>query len=140
MTNKTRRDNPTATRREEPTATRRDGAPETSSTLLNLPSGLASRYRILEQLPTQGAEADLLLVEPLSGGKRVVIKLYRRGIHPKSEVLPAWPPMSLRMSCVCWITANPRVLVTRFWSIASGDRCKICWPRARWERHKSAPC
>ncbi|CAK0741100.1 formylglycine-generating enzyme [Gammaproteobacteria bacterium] len=49
--------------------------------------GLAARYRILEQLPTQGAEADLLLVEPLPGGERVVVKLYRRGIQPKNEVL-----------------------------------------------------
>ncbi|MEI6414356.1 MAG: serine/threonine-protein kinase [Pseudomonadota bacterium] len=95
MNSQTRRDEPNATRRDEsiPTrrdesgVTRRDGDLETTPTLLSLPPALAARYRILEQLPTQGAEADLLLVEPQSGGEWVVIKLYRRGIQPKSEVL-----------------------------------------------------
>ncbi len=57
-----------------------------SQTLVSLPAALAERYRIVRQFPAGGAEADLLLVEPLAGGQALVAKIYRRGIQPKSAV------------------------------------------------------
>lgn len=54
---------------------------------IKLPAGLANRYEIREHLPTQGAEADLFLVDSRDDGQRYVIKLYRKGIYPKTEVL-----------------------------------------------------
>lgn len=87
----TRRD-PAATRRDDtPAPTRRDappGAPADHPTpLLRLPEALARRYRLVRQLLTQGAEADLLLIEPAAGGDPVVCKLYRPGLRPNTEVL-----------------------------------------------------
>jgi len=87
----TRRD-PAPTRRDEsPAPTRRDappGAPADHPTpLLRLPESLARRYRLVRQLPTQGAEADLLLIEPAAGADPVVCKLYRPGLRPNTEVL-----------------------------------------------------
>ncbi|MEY2633643.1 MAG: hypothetical protein RIR00_2297 [Pseudomonadota bacterium] len=66
------------------TATDTPAAPTTS--LVNLPAALKSRYRIQRPLPAGGAEAELLLVEPLGGGETLVAKIYRHGIHPKPEV------------------------------------------------------
>lgn len=54
--------------------------------LLTLPTTLRARYRILRPLPTQGAEAELLLVEAHSGGPTHVAKIYRHGIQPRPEV------------------------------------------------------
>ena len=58
--------------------------PPGGASVLSLPSALRSDYRILRQLPTRGAEADLLLVEPVAGGHALVAKLYRHGVAPKS--------------------------------------------------------
>jgi serine/threonine protein kinase len=46
-------------------------------------------WRILEQLPTQGAEADIYLVQAEGERKedRCVLKLYRHRLEPKLEVL-----------------------------------------------------
>ncbi|MFH1604417.1 MAG: serine/threonine-protein kinase [Pseudomonadota bacterium] len=113
MSNKTRRDEGAApTRRDEaasptrhdsvpaavPGATRLDtGAPGVTHrdvasqgprrSLFNLPSTFDGRYRIVEPLPTAGAEAELLIVESVEAGHRAVAKLYRPGIEPKTEVL-----------------------------------------------------
>ncbi|TAN49775.1 MAG: hypothetical protein EPN21_10670 [Methylococcaceae bacterium] len=54
--------------------------------LLNLPEALKHRYRILQPLPTRGAEAELLLVEAVDGGATRVAKIYRHGILPRREV------------------------------------------------------
>lgn len=59
---------------------------EAPTTLVNLPSALRERYRIVRPLPTSGAEAELLVVEPVAGGEACVAKIYRHGIHPKAEV------------------------------------------------------
>lgn len=90
----TRRDDiaahPGATRvdSETPGATRRDAAaPAPRRSLFNLPSAFDGRYRIVEPLPTAGAEAELLLVESIQDGQRGVAKLYRPGIEPKTQVL-----------------------------------------------------
>ena len=45
-----------------------------------LPIGLRERFRVQQMLPTAGAEAELLLVEPLSGTEQLVLKLYRQGL------------------------------------------------------------
>lgn len=84
---------PAPTRREpaptvrEPAPTQREGAAAPAPSLLRLPGILAERYRIQRHLPTQGAEADLLLIEPLDVGPPVVVKLYRPGLKPNTEVL-----------------------------------------------------
>ena len=53
------------------------------SSLIQLPSAVRERYRIRQQMPTAGAEADLFLLEPLEGDSNTaddqlrVLKLYR---------------------------------------------------------------
>lgn len=58
--------------------------------LLQLPSALRSRYRVLEAFEARGAEADILLVEPCPHEGKVpaalVAKIYRQGILPSAEV------------------------------------------------------
>lgn len=54
--------------------------------LVSLPAALADRYRIVRPFPAGGAEAELLLVEPLTGGQALVAKIYRQGIQPKNAV------------------------------------------------------
>lgn len=54
--------------------------------LLSLPQALRDRYKILQHLPTLGAEAELLLVEENASAIRRVAKIYRHGIYGKSEV------------------------------------------------------
>ncbi|MCB1765318.1 MAG: DUF1566 domain-containing protein [Candidatus Competibacteraceae bacterium] len=76
------------TRLDGPAPTVRDAAPTERASLLSLPAALADRYRVVRHLPTQGAEADLLVVEScIEPGQQAVAKLYRPGIQPKSEVL-----------------------------------------------------
>ena len=67
----------------------REEASLAQHSLIQLPSVLRDRYRILNHLHSQGAEAELLLVEPQNNEKDEyrVIKLYRRGIKPKEDVL-----------------------------------------------------
>ncbi len=60
--------------------------PGQSAGLLRLPVALSARYRIERQLPTKGAEAELLLVREAVGGPLRVAKVYRHGIVPRSEV------------------------------------------------------
>ncbi|MFZ6871437.1 protein kinase domain-containing protein [Undibacterium sp. Di27W] len=54
--------------------------------LLSLPQALRDRYKILQHLPTLGAEAELLLVQENASAIQRVAKIYRHGIHGKSEV------------------------------------------------------
>ncbi|MDP1526924.1 MAG: serine/threonine-protein kinase [Rhodocyclaceae bacterium] len=63
------------------------GAGETASTFYRLPAALASKFRIAEVLPAGGAEAEIMLLEGLSSGVKVIAKLYRPGLMPKAEVL-----------------------------------------------------
>lgn len=55
--------------------------------LISLPSRLASRFEIREPLKAIGGEADLFIVADRSTGERAVLKLYRHGIEPRTEVL-----------------------------------------------------
>lgn len=52
-----------------------------------LPSALTSTYRFVSAIPTQGAEADLFVIESLDAGQKFVLKLYRRGLKPKGDVI-----------------------------------------------------
>ena len=54
--------------------------------LLNLPAALRERYQIVQPLATQGAEAELLLVREVLTASLQVAKIYRHGIHTKSDV------------------------------------------------------
>ncbi len=55
-----------------------------------LPPTLRAQFRVLERLPTEGGQADLVLVETPQQEQRVV-KLYRRGIQPDWQVLERLP-------------------------------------------------
>ena len=74
-------------------------SPSQAQSLLSLPQALKDRYRVLQPLPVQGAEAELLLVEAWSGGAPRVAKIYRHGIQPRQDVpqriapLPPPPPL-----------------------------------------------
>jgi tRNA A-37 threonylcarbamoyl transferase component Bud32 len=59
-------------------ATRREGTSRFLS--VNLPPGIAARFAVVEELPTQGADANVLLVDDPACGERRVLKLYRPGI------------------------------------------------------------
>ncbi|MBL8471513.1 MAG: protein kinase [Rhodocyclaceae bacterium] len=67
-----------------PLAAAADAPPPAS--LMRLPAALARGHRILRPLPAVGAEAELLIVEPLAGGDPLVAKIYRHGIYPRREV------------------------------------------------------
>lgn len=54
--------------------------------LLQLPAELAARFRVLDLLPANGAEAELLRVAPMAGGEELIAKVYRHGLRPKAEV------------------------------------------------------
>jgi tRNA A-37 threonylcarbamoyl transferase component Bud32 len=68
-----------------PTPTFADGAPAAS--LYRLPAALADKFRIVEMLPAGGAEAEIMLLAGITSGVKVIAKLYRPGMLPKSEVL-----------------------------------------------------
>lgn len=53
----------------------------------SLPQVIDGRYRILEQQPVLGGEADLYTCHDEQSGKKVVLKLYRVSVEPKEEVL-----------------------------------------------------
>jgi len=54
-----------------------------------LPKSLSQLYAIERPFPTSGAEADLYLARNRSTGTLVVLKVYRRGLRPKLEVIQA---------------------------------------------------
>ena len=67
--------------------TRRDPPDAGADIRVVVPDELKRRYRIDQHLPTQGAEADILLAYDPQNNRPVVIKLYRLGIIPKTDVL-----------------------------------------------------
>lgn len=92
----TRREEQTiGTRREDgATSPRRENASGGAETIIGLPPGLRGRYRVIDELPNPGAEADVLLVQDrqadlTDGNDRRVIKLYRRGIKADPAVWAA---------------------------------------------------
>jgi serine/threonine protein kinase len=54
-----------------------------------LPPSLAARYEVIHAFPAGGAQAELYLVRGTAGGNPVVLKVYRRGLRPKADVLEA---------------------------------------------------
>lgn len=66
----------------------RETAPgQGASHRFTLPQALRDDYRIVEDFPASGSEADLLLVESRHNGERLVAKLYRKGVQPDSALL-----------------------------------------------------
>lgn len=61
-----------------------------------LPPSLRAQFRVLEQLPTAGGQADLVLAETPQHDQRV-IKLYRKGIAPDWDVLDRLPETPYRV-------------------------------------------
>ena len=64
-----------------------EGNPRGTSTFYRLPTALVDKFRIAEVLPAGGAEAEIMVLEGLGSGVKVIAKLYRPGLLPKSEVL-----------------------------------------------------
>jgi hypothetical protein len=57
-------------------------------TFYTLPSALASKFRIADVLPAGGAEAEIMILAGNANPDvKVVAKLYRPGIAPKTEIL-----------------------------------------------------
>ena len=54
---------------------------------ISMPSALISAYVMVEPIPTQGAEADLFIIQSMADKQKYVLKLYRRGLKPKSDVI-----------------------------------------------------
>lgn len=61
-----------------------------------LPPTLRAQFRVLEQLPTAGGQADLVLAETSQHEQRV-IKLYRKGIAPNWDLLAQLPDSPYRV-------------------------------------------
>jgi len=77
-----------------PAAAAREAKAESSTTptsvrrtLISLPAGLAARFEIHEPLKAAGGEADLFIVADRATGGQAVLKLYRHGIEPRTDVL-----------------------------------------------------
>lgn|GEM_PF-3478750 len=91
MSDPTRIDTGTGTRLDPPNAdgkTRRDHHEGTvTAGKISMPSSLVSAYEMVEPIPTQGAEADLFIIQSIADKQKFVLKLYRRGLKPKSDVI-----------------------------------------------------
>lgn len=64
-----------------------EAAPQEDRHRTVLPQALRDAYRIVEEFPARGSEADLVLVESRETGERLVAKFYRKGIRPDSDLL-----------------------------------------------------
>ena len=66
------------------------GEAEPAPALMRLPSALRAHYRVLDTFKASGAEADILLVEPMAREGAApaprVAKIYRQGVRPSAEV------------------------------------------------------
>ncbi|MGH3380063.1 MAG: protein kinase domain-containing protein [Actinoallomurus sp.] len=90
---------PSETRRDEfgthrdnaPDTTRRDSGPPAPS-LVRLPDELAGRFSLLGELPTQGAESDLLHVRD-DEDTELVVKIFRRGFTADRSVWQKLPTL-----------------------------------------------
>ncbi|MFD0683770.1 serine/threonine-protein kinase [Actinomadura fibrosa] len=70
----------------DPTATRReDLGPAERADEVRLSGRLAERFTRLRELPSAGAEADMLHVRD-ADGRELVLKLYRRGVVPDGKM------------------------------------------------------
>ncbi len=87
----TQRDGTRRDTRDSPGVTRRESGPPAPS-LVRLPDELADRFELLGDLPTQGAESDLLHVRD-AGGTEFVVKIFRRGFTADREVWRKLPTL-----------------------------------------------
>ena len=87
----TRRDEFGTRRDSTPDVTRRESGPPTPS-LVRLPGELAERFHLLGELPTQGAESDLLHVRD-ADGTEFVVKIFRRGFTADRSVWEKLPTL-----------------------------------------------
>jgi hypothetical protein len=87
----TRRDEFRTRRDDAAGVTRRDAA-SAGGSLVRLPDELAGRFVLLGELPTQGAESDLLHVRD-HDGTELVVKLFRRGFTADREVWQKLPTL-----------------------------------------------
>lgn len=53
---------------------------------IRIPLRLAQTYESVKELPTRGAEADLLVVREKATGQKYILKLYRKDIFPKEKI------------------------------------------------------
>ncbi len=61
--------------------------PPVTPTFYRLPAALADKFRIVEVLPAGGAEAEIMILAGTTSDVKVIAKLYRPGIVPKTDVL-----------------------------------------------------
>ncbi|MEI7682296.1 MAG: protein kinase [Betaproteobacteria bacterium] len=92
MSDPTRIDSGAGTRLDPPNAdgkTRidRPEGPAVLSGHASIPSALVTSYLMVEPITTQGAEADLFIIESVEDKQKYVLKLYRRGLKPKTDVI-----------------------------------------------------
>ena len=65
-----------------------ESAVQPAPSLYRLPAALADKFHIVEVLPAGGAEAEIMILAGLANpAVKVVAKLYRPGIVPKTDVL-----------------------------------------------------
>ena len=65
-----------------------------------LPVTLAGRFRIVDELPAAGSEADLLIVEDIHGRETRVAKIYRRCIAPDKALLEKLATAGPHVVCI----------------------------------------
>jgi eukaryotic-like serine/threonine-protein kinase len=87
----TRRDE-FGTYRDAPGVTRRESGQGPAPSLVRLPDELAERFTLIGELPTQGAESDLLHVRD-ADGTELVVKIFRRGFTADREVWQKLPTL-----------------------------------------------
>jgi len=84
---------PSPTRRDAGETTRDRGqVPPPRTPFINLPGDLGSRFRVLRELPVQGAESDLLHVAA-PDGQEYVVKVFRRGYRADPDVWRTLPAL-----------------------------------------------
>jgi hypothetical protein len=84
---------PSPTRRDAGETTRDEGSvPPPRAPYINLPGGLGERFRVLRELPVQGAESDLLHVAA-GDGREYVVKVFRRGYRADPDVWRTLPAL-----------------------------------------------
>jgi eukaryotic-like serine/threonine-protein kinase len=94
----------------DPALTRRDGggrgpSPRPGESLVRLPGALAQRFTVVGELPVQGAESDLLLVED-AGGTAYVVKIFRRGYGADRDVWRKLPALESPHVVRIWETGH----------------------------------
>ena len=80
-------DRPFDTPPETGAAVPENGFPPVTPSFYRLPAALADKFHIVEVLPAGGAEAEIMVLAGTTSDVKVIAKLYRPGIVPKTDVL-----------------------------------------------------